>query len=184
MTQNMRTYTGLQIDPLNICECDIKIEDIAHALSLLCRGGGHLNIFYSVAQHSINCAKEAMGRGYRHDIVLGCLLHDASEAYLSDIIRPVKQYLDLYLHIEKQLMETIFQKYQLQYLSQNDRQIIKRIDDEILQHELYFLMKNQERPVDSLKMNLCFEEKDYHEIEKEFLALFNELNIKKANIIY
>ena len=180
MIQNMRTYTGLQIDPLNMCERDIKIEDIAHALSLLCRGGGHLNIFYSVAQHSINCTREAMSRGYRQDIVLGCLLHDASEAYLSDIIRPVKQYLDLYLEIEKQIMKTIFQKYQLQYLTQNDRQIIKRIDDEMLQYELYFLMKNQEKPTDSLKVKPCFEEKNYHEVEKEFLGLFNELGYEKS----
>lgn len=180
MIQNMRTYTGLQIDPLNICESDIKIEDIAHSLSLLCRGGGHLNTFYSVAQHSINCAREAMGRGYRKDVVLGCLLHDASEAYISDIIRPVKQYLNLYLEIEKEFMKMIFKKYKLQCLTQNDRQIIKKIDDEMLQHELYFLMNNQEKPTDSLKIKPCFKEKNYHEVENEFLELFNKLKHEKS----
>ena len=52
----MHTYTGKQINPLAITQEDIEIKDIAHALSLLCRGGGHLKYFYSVAQHSLNCA--------------------------------------------------------------------------------------------------------------------------------
>lgn len=179
MTPKMHTYTGLQIEPLKICETDINIKDIAHALSLLCRGGGHLNTFYSVAQHSINCAKEAMSRGYRHDIVLGCLLHDASEAYLCDIIRPVKQYLDLYLQIETQIMNVIFQKYNL-YLLFDDLQIIKRIDDEMLQHELYELMNNQTKPVDTLKIQPDLKEKDYREVEKNFLELFHQLEYEKS----
>lgn len=51
----MNTYTGNKIDPMNMAVADISIQDIAHALSLTCRGGGHVSYFFSVAQHSINC---------------------------------------------------------------------------------------------------------------------------------
>jgi hypothetical protein len=58
----MNTYTGNKIDPMNMAVADISIQDIAHALSLTCRGGGHVSYFFSVAQHSINCMNEAKAR--------------------------------------------------------------------------------------------------------------------------
>ena len=56
----MNTYSGKKFDPLEMTPDNVFLEDIAHALSLLCRGGGHLKHFYSVGQHSINCAEEAL----------------------------------------------------------------------------------------------------------------------------
>ena len=68
----MNLFSGYRIDPLHIKEDDIYLEDIAHALSLICRGNGHIKYFYSVAQHSLNCAKEAQSRGYSKHVVLSC----------------------------------------------------------------------------------------------------------------
>ena len=59
----MTTYSGRKFDPMQMTPGDVYIEDIAHALSLLCRGGGQLSYFYSVGQHSLNCAAEAKARG-------------------------------------------------------------------------------------------------------------------------
>lgn len=87
------TFTNNRIDPTDPSPEDIHIEDIAHALSMMTRANGHFKTFYSVAQHSINCANEAAARGCSKRIQLACLLHDASEAYLSDITRPVKKQL-------------------------------------------------------------------------------------------
>ena len=82
------TYLKKEFDPLTATAEDVDIQDIAHALHLICRANGHFPHFYSVAQHSINCAKEASARGYSERVQLGCLLHDASEASMSDVTRP------------------------------------------------------------------------------------------------
>ena len=79
------TVSGIHFYPLNPNPDDIDISDIAHALSLICRANGHFKYFYSVAQHCIACAEEAIERGYSLEVTLGCLLHDASEAYLCDV---------------------------------------------------------------------------------------------------
>ena len=100
----IKTYTGIMFDPLNPNADLINIADIAHALSMLCRANGHFKSFYSVGQHSINCMNEARTRNYSQRVQLACLLHDASEAYLSDITRPVKAELPRYREIEKLIL--------------------------------------------------------------------------------
>lgn len=103
----MNTYSGRKFDPMKIAPEDVYLEDIAHALSLVCRGGGQIRWFYSVGQHSINCAHEALARGWSDRMALACLLHDASECYISDVIRPVKVHLQNYLEIESMIMDAI-----------------------------------------------------------------------------
>ena len=96
MSDYIYTYTKKLMNPLDPKVEDISIFDIAHALSFLTRANGHIKHFYSVAQHSINCCLEAKGRGAPLKIQLGCLLHDAPEAYISDVIRPIKKQLHAY----------------------------------------------------------------------------------------
>lgn len=91
MSDCITTYTGRHIDPVNPDPDMICIEDIAHALSLICRGNGHVQTFFSVGQHCINCAREALAKGCSDRMALACLLHDASECYLSDVPRPFKK---------------------------------------------------------------------------------------------
>jgi len=61
----MNTFSGKKFDPMHMNSEDVSLEDLAHALSLLCRGGGHLKYFYSVGQHSINCKKQGQEDGRR-----------------------------------------------------------------------------------------------------------------------
>ena len=136
----MNTYAGHRFDPMYMTPEDVDIRDIAHALSLMCRGGGHLRYFYSVAQHCINCADEARARGWSRRLQLACLLHDASEAYISDIIRPVKVYLDNYLEIEASIMDGIWRHFGLSDLSESEHAAWKQIDDEMLLYEQHFLI--------------------------------------------
>ena len=137
------TYTKIMFDPLHPDVDLIDIDDIAHALSMLCRANGHFKTFYSVAQHCINCAKEAKARGYSERIQLACLLHDASEAYLSDVTRPVKAELPRYKEIEAPLQEAIWNKWLSNILTEEERKQVFDIDDAILAHEFLSLMDAQ-----------------------------------------
>ena len=73
------TYTGVHLNPADPDPDQIRIEDIAHALSLICRGNGQVRTFWSVGEHCLCCAREAEARGLSSRVVLACLLHDASE---------------------------------------------------------------------------------------------------------
>lgn len=176
MKNTMTTFTGRHFDPMQIRTEDICIEDIAHALSLMCRGGGHLKYFYSVAQHSLNCAAEAKARGWSERLQLACLLHDASEAYLSDIIRPVKANLTGYLEIESRIMEKILEKFNLSDLTEEERRMWKQIDDEMLYYELKNLMSGEE---DLAAPELCalpdISERNWQNVETDFLRTAHTL---------
>lgn len=105
------TYTGHFVNPLEVKPEDIYIMDIAHANSNLCRYNGHVDYFYSVAQHSIIVSQQFEDK----DLQLWGLLHDASEAYLGDVVAPLKysgEY-DFYLEAEENLMNVICDKFGL-----------------------------------------------------------------------
>jgi len=72
---------------------DVRIEDVAHGLALLCRYNGQCDRFYSVAEHSVLCACLAKWCGESADMRMACLLHDAAEAYIGDFSGPLKDQL-------------------------------------------------------------------------------------------
>ena len=105
------TYTRKHFDPVHPDPGLLCVEDFAHALPMICRGNGHVTTFWSVGEHCICCAKEAAARGYSRRLVLACLLHDASECYMSDVPRPLKQEMPRYREIEDHLLSVIYEKY-------------------------------------------------------------------------
>ncbi len=105
----MQTYTGRQFWPLDPRPEEIFIEDIAHALSMQCRYAGHCLRFYSVAEHSVLLAR-AMGNSAD---ARWALLHDASEAYLVDVPRPVKPHLAGYRDAEDLVMRAVAARFNL-----------------------------------------------------------------------
>lgn len=108
MSSWIQTFSGRAFDPLNPRPEDISIVDIAHALSLTCRFGGQCSQFYSVAEHSIYVAlfaPKTLGRE--------ALLHDATEAYLTDIPRPIKRHLNDFRALENSLEKVIAEKFNL-----------------------------------------------------------------------
>ena len=170
------THLKKHFDPVNADINDIEIADIAHALSLLCRANGHFPSFYSVAQHSIFCMKEAEARGYSPRVQLMCLLHDASEAYLSDVTRPVKAELPRYKEIEEPLQELIWNKYLQTPLSQEEQKLVFQIDDDILAHEFLNLMGEKlfdPTPVLSGVPEFSFT--GFEVCREEFISLFQKL---------
>lgn len=120
----IQTYTGKVFDFLNPTPDMIDIEDIAHSLSNLCRYGGHTKRFYSVAEHSGH-----MSYMVPEKHALAALLHDASEAYLVDIPRPVKMCLSNYADIEHGLLTAISSRFGFQYPL---HEVIKQADSAML----------------------------------------------------
>ena len=124
---SIRTVSGRYIDFKNLSPDVIDIEDIAHSLSMQCRFGGHVPTFYSVAQHSVECSLR-VSKPNR----LEGLLHDASEAYMLDMPKPLKNLLPDYEKIEDELMSIIAQKYGFNHPLLKE---IKTVDAELLQLE-------------------------------------------------
>lgn len=170
------TYTRKRMDPCHPEMKDIDIEDIAHALSMMTRAGGQFDTFYSVGQHCIACATEAEARGYSKDVQLFCLLHDASEAYLADITRPVKAQLPDYLIYEKRLQDIIYNKFLGRLPDEEEQEKIDSIDNSMLYFEFLEIMKREIREGDfeiNIKLDTAFRGFDY--TEKEYLSLFCSL---------
>ncbi len=126
------THTRVMFDPVHPDPELIDIRDIAHSLSMLCRANGHFPTFYSVGMHSINCCAEAAARGYTRRVQLACLLHDASEAYLADVTRPVKKELPRYLEIEAPLQDAIWEKFLGRPLTKEEYTQVFAIDHAVL----------------------------------------------------
>jgi 5'-deoxynucleotidase YfbR-like HD superfamily hydrolase len=106
----MTTFTGQRVDPTNVTVDDVSIVDIAHALSQLCRFTGHTKEFYSVAQHSVLVAANvALPFG------LEGLLHDAAEAYVNDLSRPLKHHpsMGAYVFAEMRAERAIRERFKL-----------------------------------------------------------------------
>ena len=172
----IRTYTGIYLDPYKIKPEEIDIRDIAHSLSLMTRANGHIRYFFSVAQHAINCALEAGNRGLSRRIRLACLLHDAAESYISDVTRPVKHRLEGYAQIEEHVLSVIFTKYDIGDLGGDELRAVKEIDDSMLYYEFEALAGVKLRDMaPHITMSHDFSYKPMADVEHDFLSLFDAL---------
>lgn len=104
----LQTYTGRAFFTDAPNPADVRITDIAHALSNLCRFGGHVNKFYSVAEHSVHVSYLVPEK-----YALTALLHDATEAYIVDLPRPIKQQLPDYKRLEDRVWQAIAARFGL-----------------------------------------------------------------------
>ncbi len=104
----IQTAHGRQFWPIDPRPDEVFIDDIAHALSMLCRFGGHCLHFYSVAEHSV-----LLSRAAPPEHKLWALLHDAGEAYLVDVPRPLKPFLAGYREAEDKIMLAICERFGL-----------------------------------------------------------------------
>lgn len=176
MKSRITTFSKIDFDALNPSVEDIQIVDIAHALSMLTRANGHLPQFFSVGQHSIQCCKEALARNYGPRVAMACLLHDASEAYISDITRPVKQYMTMYLQIEEQLQNMIFEKFLGALPEEEEALLVDNIDDGCLYYEFKHFMNIELMENEPLMVsNLQFDFQPMEDVEREFLELYTKL---------
>lgn len=179
MTDYITTYSKIKFRPLEPVADDIRIEDIAHSLSMLCRANGHYDSFYSVAAHSLNCYEEAAARRESPRVKMACLLHDATESYISDVTRPVKKYLDEYQKIEDNLAKIIYEKFLGSPLTEYEETMVKTIDDAMLYYEFmeFTAIRLAEEPP-YVAATPDFFRGTIRQVEQEFLDVFNSIDLQ------
>jgi len=169
-----QTYTGKKFWIFDPKKEEIDIKDIAHSLALQCRFNGQCKKFYSIAQHSILVSKLVS-----EDQALAALLHDAPEAYIGDIIRPLKKFLPKFKKIELKIEKIIFKKFGVKNVNQEE---IKKVDNIALVTEKRDLMRDLVEKWIEEENHKPHHEKiipfNPEESEKKFLDRFEELKNK------
>lgn len=169
------THSGQRVDIESPQAESIRIEDIAHATSFLCRGSGQANFFFSVARHCVYCAREAKAQGFSREVVLACLLHDASEAYMTDVPKPIKDNLiPQYREYEDKLLDVIYEKFIGRPLTEEELAKVALIDRLLLQYDLKYLL-NMDVALPEIHIALNYEYIPFEEAREDYLALFREL---------
>ena len=169
----IKTFTGQKFYPLDPRAEEIDIDDIARSLSMQCRYSGHTERFYSVAEHSIH-----MSYKVSLENAMWALLHDATEAYLSDVPRPIKPFLGDFTLLEENIHMKIAHKFELAWPIPEE---VHEADRRILEDEIVVLMKidsdwdkYRQEPL-GVKI-ACW---SWDVAEYNFMRRFNQLNYEK-----
>jgi hypothetical protein len=129
----IETFTGGRFYPFDPRPGEVELADIAGALAHTCRFGGHCRRFYSVAEHSLYVAEELAGHGER--VQAYGLLHDAGEAYVGDVPRPVKARLADFEGVEERIREAVWDALDLPAPTEAEWEAVMAADDRLLAHE-------------------------------------------------
>lgn len=167
----IQTFSGRRFNPTNPNPDAIVIQDIAHALSMQCRFSGHCHQFYSVAQHSV-----LVSHVCNFEDALWGLLHDAEEAYLVDMPRPLKRSgkLDAFIEFQHKVQKAVCKRFGL---PEKEPASVKRADTVLLATEARDLMSplhpDWRQPTEPLPFKI--EPWSPQQAQENFLKRFNEL---------
>lgn len=176
MYKPISTYTGRHFDPYHAVAADLDVRDIAHAQSLMTRANGHFPAFYSVGQHSLACAREALVRGEANQTALFCLLHDGAEAYMSDVTRPVKARLPEFVRAEEWLLALLFDTLVEAQPTPAQWQTVTEIDNAMLSAEfLHFTGEVIPTNAPPLQRAPDWTQLPFDRVEQDFLHLYAHL---------
>lgn len=178
------THSGVKVYPDDLSRLKVNLDDIAHHLTNIRRFGGALEFdqYYSVAQHSIIMAlyaRDVMNK----DIARACLLHDASEAYIGDIVSPLKGELRQYQLLENELCDNIYNKYGIK-TDKETTETVKMIDKQILLDEVNQFMPHHYAQFTDIYSDVTPLGVDIdgslspYEVKEAFLRLADYLNIR------
>jgi len=115
LANTIKVAAGHYVDLSNPTPNMIDIDSIAIALGRICRFGGHCPRFYSVAEHSVHATELARKAGMKTDIMRAVLLHDAAEAYIGDVVKPLKIILPGYAEIERRIEKAIAERFNVDF---------------------------------------------------------------------
>lgn len=172
----LQTYTGKRVSVMNPQPNEINIEDISVALSKQCRFNGHCSKFYTVAEHSVRGAWLAED-WYGKDVAREFLLHDATEAYMGDMIRPVKRMMPQFEEMEQVFWKAISTKFNLPYVHSKE---VHYLDNVMVSWEKRDLLPNAEEwpnlpDISGLGLQKLHPYTDVEQIEALFFSQFKRL---------
>lgn len=177
VNNTIRLRSGVYFDLANPDPATITIEDIACGLSRICRFGGQIRKWYSVAEHVCNCLIVAEQDGLPPAAQLAILMHDSPEAFIGDCVKPLKIMLPEYSRIEAKIEAAIAQRFGIDFAKWHAE--IKEIDRAVLIAERRLLFspdtvawtgENQVRRVD---VSAVMDTPDL--AESCFMAVFNHV---------
>jgi hypothetical protein len=127
----VETYTGGSFDLFSPEPADVRLRDIAAGLAHTCRFGGHCRAFYSVALHSLHVSRELSTDRLQ---LLG-LFHDAGEAYVGDVPRPLKAEQEAFERIETEILEVVWESFGVEPPTEAEWSQVMAADDRLLAYE-------------------------------------------------
>lgn len=171
----VQTFLGVKFDPLHPDIRDINIIDIAHGLSQLCRFNGQTKTFYSVAQHSVIVASHVRPEHRKH-----ALLHDASEAYLTDLPTPLKRLPEFkpYRDAEAYLQRLIYTAFGLDPIEPEE---IAIVDKRVFVTEARDLMREPIRYMDLYPYRARINPLPPEAAKALFLDCWHQLELETTN---
>lgn len=126
----IRLRSGRYFDFLDPQPDQFTLGDIAGALSKICRFGGQVDDFYSVAEHCVHCQYQAALDGLAISTQVACLMHDAAEAFAGDVVKPLKLLLPEYAAIEHRVEAAIAEKFGIDF--EAEKPWVREIDHAML----------------------------------------------------
>lgn len=177
---SVHTASGRRFWPLDPRPEEVYVIDIASALSKLCRFNGHCRKFYSVCDHSIRVTEIVERRGGSADEQLWALLHDAGEAYVGDMTRPMKNSSEMgevYKTVENNILRVVMGKFGL---GPDMPKIVRLADDVMLATEARDLMRDaSDWHFEELPLEERISPRSPREAKGEFVLMFNDLTEKR-----
>ncbi len=130
----IKLLSGKYLDLVRPEPDQFEFEDIAGALAKICRFGGQCKYFYSVAEHLVHCHEVALADRRNKSERLAVFMHDATEAFLGDVVKPLKLLLPDYQELEVRLELVIRRKFSIVY-GPGTLPVVQEIDQSMLIHE-------------------------------------------------
>lgn len=168
----IQTFTGRAFHYDDPRPEDVHLVDIARALSHQCRFAGHTSHFYSVAEHSVHVARQFSDPELR---LIG-LLHDATEAYILDLPKPLKSLLPAYEEYEAKLWRVIAAKFGMPdeipaVIHDIDRRMLITERPQLFRHPIPWPKYAHVQPLDGVQIEGWLP----NHAQAEFLACFAEI---------
>lgn len=165
---HINTFSGKKVNLFDPQEVDINIRDISRGLAYNSHFGGQVPKFFSIAEHCLLVCDLMEREGVEdYNLLMAALLHDASEAYLGDMVKPLKVQMENFQVIENRMQTVIFKKFHLEY--ERNMKKIKPFDKVAQDFEYMAFYKGTD-----IELKFYGPEEALHEFRKRYFRYFSE----------